>query len=63
MLDLEFQPEELARKLARGANSNNYEDYLIFIKELEHQIADMTFTVPLYKYLKEVMKKEGPEDL
>ena len=59
MLDLEFQPEELAR----GYTSKDVEDYLEFVKVLEHQIGDMTFTVPLYKYLKEVMKKEGPEDL
>jgi len=58
MHNLEFQSGELARKIAKGYISNNVDEYLDFVKELEHQIGDMTFTVPLYRYLKKGMEKE-----
>jgi hypothetical protein len=44
------------------ANSN-VENLVEFVKGLEIGLASMDFTEPLYQHLKEVMKKEMPENL
>jgi len=34
-----------------------------FVKQLEERFGTMDFTEPLYKYFKNVVKTESPEDL
>lgn len=44
-------------------DENSVEELVEFVISLEEELSTMDFTEPLYKYFKEIMEREAPEDM
>lgn len=59
-ISFSFSTKDLAREICGSLTCN---ELVELFKEIEKTKAQMDLTEPMYKYLKEIMKKEDPEGL